>query len=370
MTKIILFFLSLSLLSCSRDSANYSVDDLPKEGIVLTSWRLVGPFRTDPEENGLETDFLKEIGSSEESIGFGDLQNIKANDTSGTYESKTVDTLNELNLDFNKIFNLKEDMSMKRTVYAGCTIQSSEEQILKLNFASDDGAKIWLNNKLIFSRDLPSDIHAYVNYIDLPLSKGENFLLIKVNNVERKWAMFAAIEKESKEGIVRHSRNFELQYGNYFLSKNIIENDTVKLTWGMPDGDYRLEIEGAEDTSFNLKINQSINISNLPDEGFYSTRLYARGDMFSSRFYKSKDINKAFTQLIGVVSAVRDGANGDTFKGLLHRYQLLMKPENLPAPGYQKRDWDKKMLFILENLLVQRNILKGNSESRYATGCL
>jgi hypothetical protein len=352
--KLLLSIGTICLTACMHSVGTYTVDNLDSTAIILNSWNVIGPFKSVNDENPFETDYFKRCGSNEASVNYENFKGMRPTDSLTGVANIELDASNELIIDFNKAFNLPDAKSIKGAVYAACTIRSSEAKRLKLNFAAGDASKIWLNNSLIFSKDIGTDIHPYENYIDLTLKKGENFLLIKVINIDSKWGMFASIEKESAESIVRHKRNFELRHGNYYLYRNIIENDSLKLTWGVPEDNYTLHITGKKDTIFSFKTNQYVNIKNLPD-GFYTTYLCTNQDTFSSRFYKVKNVQDTFTRLISSLSLKSSVKKNSTYNGLLHRYNHLMKPENLPVEGFQKRDWDKKMLFILDNLFVLYN---------------
>jgi len=367
--KLLLSIGTVCLTACTHSVGTYTVDNLDSTAIILNNWEVIGPFKSVNDENPFETDYLKKCGSNEASVSYNEFKEIHPTDSITGVANRELDASKELTIDFNKAFNLADAKSIKGAVYTACTIESSEARRLKLNFAAGDASKIWLNNSLIFSKDIGTDIHPYENYIDLNLKEGKNFLLVKVINIDSKWGMFASIEKESAESITRHKRNFELRHGNYYLYRNIIENDSLKLTWGVPDDNYTLQIKGRKDTVFPFKINQYVNIKNLPD-GFYTTYLCTAQDTFSSRFYKVKNVQDTFTHLISSLSSNPYFKKNSTFNGLLHRYNHLMKQENLPVEGFQKRDWDKKMLFILENLFVLYNTEGEKKNLSKETGCL
>src|SRR5690606_20758198 len=144
--------------------------------------------------------------------------------------------------------------------------------------------------------------------------------------------------------------------GNVFLSQNIIENNTLKLSWGIPEHEYKLEVLGAKNLVFDIIPNQNINIVDLPD-GFYKTVLYTPTDTFTSRFYKTKDFIRDFERLKANIQKSPVGMENENVKALLHRYNILMKPENLPGEGYQKRSWDRRVLFVFDNLAKEYAIM-------------
>ncbi|HTN22274.1 MAG TPA: hypothetical protein VL125_17480 [Pelobium sp.] len=368
MKRNILIFLCVIFSSCSNDNSVYHIDAINKDGIILRKWHVLGLFKTEVAENGLETNYLN-TDKDESAITYQKLKAFKPSGQHQNSHNQEVE-INERGIaDFNKIFDIQEDKAGKAVAYVACVIKSSKNQKLKLNFSSSDGAKIWLNHRLIFKDERGSGIHPYQNYVDIEIKQGDNLLLIKTANVEKQWVMFAGIEQESKEGIKRHKKNFELQYGNLFLSRNIIENDTIKLTWGIPENSYQLNILADKNLLLDIKPDQNINIGQLPD-GFYKTLLYTPQDTFASRFYKTKSITSSFNEVIKAIEKSLAGKKNVNIDALLHRYNLLMKPENLPHAGFEKRSWDRRMLFILDNLKNEYHIINKENKPGELKGTL
>lgn len=363
---LILFILFLS--GCHRKDPGVNLDELNVEGTILRTWRVIGPFVAQSEENEFDTDFLKRFELDENLVQYDELKKLMPENSLVKFKNELLDSVDVL-VDFNKIFGFKADSTVRGAAYLACNWYSSKPQRLFLNFASNDGAKIWLNNKLVFSQKQGAEVVPYENYFEIKLNQGTNFFLVKVSNVRRTWQMFAAIERFSKESEIRHKRNFQLRYGNTYLSKNIIENDTLRLAWGMPDESYRLKVVGAKTKTFKIKVNQNIALRDFPD-GTYSTQLYARGDTFTSRFIKGKDIVKKIgNRLQNDLSNSRFKGN-EILKALKLRYDILMKPENQAKQGFEKRNWDKKMLFIADNLSALTNIAVFPDLNKGEKGCL
>lgn len=369
MFKRIIFLISLLLLlgSCNTDGPIYIVDNIDEKGIILKNWHVIGPFETEEDEIGLDIDYLDSFGK-EDLITYKEFVKLDSLSFPSSVRSRRV-AAEENVIDFNKIFAIEDDGAPHAVVYAGCVIKSRNARRLKLNFSSDDGVKIWLNHTLIFADERGAAITPYHNYIDLSLEEGDNFLFIKVANAQNAWAMFAALEEESEQGLRRHKVNFELQYGNTFLSQNIIENDTVKLTWGIPEQPYKLKISGAQDTLFDIAPNQMVDIATLAD-GMYSATLYTEADTFTSKFYKTKDFQYDIQKLIINIEELSNGINSDNVNALLHRFNILMMPKNLPGQGFQKRNWDRRMLFVFENLKNEYALLRSDEKEADFEGTL
>lgn len=361
--------LLLLILSCNNYSQppdSYNVDNISSEGILINKWRVVGPFRKDTVNNNFETNNLSELGYNQSTLSYNDFKSINSNSDSSF--TNTVITSYDHKIDFNKIFVDSASNPKNGVAYAGCVINSSIKRNLKLNFSSNGGSKIWLNNKLVFSDEKGEALRLYENYIDLDINRGANFLLVRVNNLQNTCGMFAAIEKRTQEGIRRHRNNFHLDFGNSFLYRNVIENDSIKLIWEMPKGKYKLELTGPQKASYQIKTDEYINIAHLPD-GLYTTKFYARGDTFNSRFYKG-DIIRKIDDLIKSIKAHRAYKENNTVDALEFRFKHLIKPENIGKESYEKRAWGKKMTSLLINLNIQYGLLNKSLTPSEATGGL
>ena len=357
----------LLLVGCRGDGPIYVVDEIDEKAIILKNWHVIGPFETEEDEIGLDIDYLDSLGK-EDLITYKEFVKLDSLSFPSSVRSRRI-AAEENVIDFNKIFAIEDDGAPHAVVYAGCVIKSRNARRLKLNFSSDDGAKIWLNHTLIFADERGAAITPYHNYIDLSLEEGDNFLFIKVANAQNAWAMFAALEEESEQGLRRHKVNFELQYGNTFLSQNIIENDTVKLTWGIPEQPYKLKISGVQDTVFDIAPNQMVDIATLAD-GMYTAMLYTTADTFTSKFYKTKNFQYDIQKLITNIDKLSNGISSDNVNALLHRFNILMMPKNLPGQGFQKRSWDRRMLFVFENLKNEYALLRSDEKNTDFKGTL
>src|SRR5690606_26939685 len=128
-----LIYLLLLLSGCSTDRALYVVDQIGDEGIIIKNWHVVGPFESNDDEVGLETNYLPDF-EKEDNIAYDEFIRLAS-------QPAVID--DAIIVDFNKIFYINEDDSPHAVAYAGCIIKSSRSQTLKLNFSSDDGAKTW-----------------------------------------------------------------------------------------------------------------------------------------------------------------------------------------------------------------------------------
>ena len=70
------------------------------------------------------------------------------------------------------------------------------DTILPASLGSDDGIKVWVNNKQILGHDVGRGCRPDEEHVDLVLRKGENKLLLKINNNDGGFAFYFRIENE------------------------------------------------------------------------------------------------------------------------------------------------------------------------------
>src|SRR5690554_7319714 len=133
----------------------YVVDQIGDGGIILKNWHVIGPFKSNDGEIGLETNYLHDF-EREDNITYDQFKELDSLKLGSHVYSQLAEIGDTIIVDFNKIFYIKEEDSPHAVAYAGCIIKSSRSQTLKLNFSSDDGSKIWLNQKLIHTKDRKS----------------------------------------------------------------------------------------------------------------------------------------------------------------------------------------------------------------------
>jgi hypothetical protein len=146
------------------------------EGTSLGPWWVIFPF-DNINETGFdtvyppetETDFDKEyIGKDGRKIGW--------------YKT---------NLRGENVFsNVPED---DVTGYALTYLESDRDQNYLLSLGSDDTIKIWVNDRLVFSKYVHRPLRRADDVIQLPVSKGRNKILVKVTNGYGPWGFFADI---------------------------------------------------------------------------------------------------------------------------------------------------------------------------------
>jgi len=146
------------------------------EGTSLGPWWVIFPF-DNTDEAGFDTVYPPEmeIDFAKEYVG-------KDGRIIGWYKT---DSRGE-----NVFSNVPED---DVTGYALTFLKSDRDQHYILSLGSDDTIKIWVNDRLIFSKYVHRPLRRADDVIELPISKGRNKILVKVTNGYGPWGFFADI---------------------------------------------------------------------------------------------------------------------------------------------------------------------------------
>jgi len=93
--------------------------------------------------------------------------------------------------DLNKRYSAKENAA----AYLRTNVWSPEDQKALLEFGSDDGAKVWLDGKLVINAGAPRSFEVGKDKVEVTLKKGWNPILVKVWNGSGHWGAAARFRK-------------------------------------------------------------------------------------------------------------------------------------------------------------------------------
>ena len=146
------------------------------EGTSLGPWWVIFPF-DNVDEKGFDTVYPPEteIDLEKEYIG---------------KEGRKISWYKTNRRGENVFSNVPED---DVTGYALTYLESERDQNYLLSLGSDDTIKIWVNDKLVFSKYIHRPLRRADDVIQLPVSKGRNKILVKVTNGYGPWGFFADI---------------------------------------------------------------------------------------------------------------------------------------------------------------------------------
>jgi hypothetical protein len=142
-----------------------------------TDWEIAGPFDNE-DKKGLSTVFSPEkpFDKNETHTGKG-----------GTKVSwKTFADKTSGYIDFSKLFSPNENV----VAYAYRTLDLPEARKMKFGVGSNDGVRVWINGKLVLDRPVSRKAEPNQDLITVPMNKGENTILVKVDQLKRAWGFY------------------------------------------------------------------------------------------------------------------------------------------------------------------------------------
>lgn len=77
--------------------------------------------------------------------------------------------------------------------YAYAEISSPVTKNIRMSLGSNDGAKIWLNDTIIYNKHIGRRAFADNEFLDIHLKKGTNKLLVKVENLGANWGLYVRL---------------------------------------------------------------------------------------------------------------------------------------------------------------------------------
>ena len=148
--------------------------------LFLTDWWLIGPF-DNPDEKGLQVAYPPE----------------HEYDTTKTYTGRNNRPVawrhynNNVSgyIDFTKILQPSD----YGVAYARGIIKMSTDADLKIGVGSNDGARLWVNGKLVLDHKIARKAEPNQDVLTVPLHKGENTLLLKIDQLGGGWGFYFSI---------------------------------------------------------------------------------------------------------------------------------------------------------------------------------
>ena len=147
-------------------------------------WVVCGPF----ENADLSTECIKNEG----------MRPLKSGEIVGGKKCRRY-----LSCEAKIIFGLDELFGHydNAVAYAFTEIYSSTSRKVRLFLGSDDGIKVWLNGKNVFTNDAVRGLIFDEDKIDIKLTPGWNSLLIKISNVESEWGFSARFVRRGSDDV-------------------------------------------------------------------------------------------------------------------------------------------------------------------------
>lgn len=148
------------------------------DSVYIRYWLICGPFK----RASLNTPCIEDEP---------EISPIAGKVSSGKSWRKYLSCEDRLTFELDEVFGYCEDS----IAYAYTEVYAPSSRKVKLYLGSDDGIKVWLNGKNIFTNDLERDFIYDEDKLDLSLNSGWNRLLIKVSNAKGYWGFSARLVK-------------------------------------------------------------------------------------------------------------------------------------------------------------------------------
>jgi len=149
---------------------------------IIRNWQVIGPFPlgTNDFSDEIAPPGFDHVFPPETEIDFTSSYEVSGKKISW----KKVQADKSGRLDFKPLFP-----EGKGIVYAYAEINSPDKRKMKFTFGSDDGAKIWLNGKLVYNEHAWRALSWDGDVIEVDLKKGKNSILVKVEDKWYNWEM-------------------------------------------------------------------------------------------------------------------------------------------------------------------------------------
>ena len=185
-TRILLIALAITL--------QFSTNAQQYDGKAIRSWWLAGPdliardSSAKPSMAVMQSFFIDTINAIKITKGKPSTLNVHAKNLQWFQYRSGSDII-----DFDSIFK-KADYA---SAYALKEIKASADHTAYLALGSDDAVRVWLNGKLVHNMMTARGLNPDDDLIPIQLLKGNNQLIIKVQDVEGAWGFTARfLEKE------------------------------------------------------------------------------------------------------------------------------------------------------------------------------
>lgn len=214
--RVIAALICVFILGCNNNRTAQNKTKITEPVHVLTNhgivrnWLIVGPFpntsETDtPGENtfspGFHNDFLKSLKGENKAVIKADtvVEYIDKKNVKSVARTYRVTARADGIIDLDSFFNHPDN----KIAYAFTYFYSDKPQRIGISLGSDDGVKVWINNRLVHSNDVGRNLVPGQDTFSVNLNQGLNPVLVKVTDLVRDWGFiietldedtFAAIE--------------------------------------------------------------------------------------------------------------------------------------------------------------------------------
>jgi len=160
-----------------RTEAKKLLDEIEKYEGFIVAWEVAGPLTAE----GKTGEHLLDVAFDPEKPG-----------AEGVRWKRLTSGVAGWQVDLAKAFP-----GNHRVVYLRTSIQSAIEQMVRLEIGSDDGVKVWLNGKVVHTKNVVRGLAAAQDKVVVSLREGWNPLLVKVSQVDGGWGLCVRVRDTS-----------------------------------------------------------------------------------------------------------------------------------------------------------------------------
>ncbi len=159
-------------------------DYLASKGIELNPWYFAGPFH----KTGVHP--FHHVFKPEKKINLNEKFGNGVNDWTARPEWGTAE-----------IYRFAEKDSSAYYIYRA--IHAKNDVTCPAYLGSDDGLRVWLNDQLVYEKNIDRPLSAASDFVELKLHKGDNRLLIKIaNHLKRTGFYFSLYMLDQRDRII------------------------------------------------------------------------------------------------------------------------------------------------------------------------
>lgn len=160
-----------------RQAAELILKQMDAAADFITAWQVAGPYFQD----GKDVSALFDIPFGPEKAGAPVTWRLMPGGTD-TKQPWLLDLLKFLGGD-------------QRVAYARTRIHSDTQQQATLELGSDDGVKVWLNDKEVYGNNIARPLTAGSDKVNVTLNRGWNILMLKITQNNQGWEFCARLVK-------------------------------------------------------------------------------------------------------------------------------------------------------------------------------
>jgi dienelactone hydrolase len=363
-------FILISILFSSCNKSNTAVYDISslKENkfIELTKWNVVGPIKLSDslrKNDFLNFDHLKILGTTENNFLKKPFKKIDYSNPDALIPKAINQEFYNYKynaFDFNIVrrsLNEKGKNIIGSAIYFSSKIHSNKQDTINFISKSSDGLKVWVNSKLVYQSKerRPFNLN-YLDYVTIPISRGENLITVKKINYSNKVYFKAILAKDSLRDKLFHKKQslciFEksIAKDTIFLPQNFSEILNSSLEYTIKDNEGKIIYK----QKIDKEDKPEIDISSLPNDKSYLCSFTKNNLVFSQVFYKGDPddallfLKKRREKFLTNKNAVKQI---DTY---LYRLKALLEHPSRYKDWY----WSHKISYLLYELDIYMNSLK------------